>query len=191
MGPGQAIGTCLRKSFTYSGRASRSEFWWFVLAVLLIGSAVSILEMALFQPHQTATLQGSMSLPGGGSGTFQAYSGSFHGGPVSQVFWLAALIPLVAAGWRRLHDIGRPGWQVLLPAAVTFAGGAILGIVLLGGPFFAFPGLPFLGGLPAGLIMLIYWVACVGLHVALLVWLSRGSAPSSNSYGPNPLEVTP
>jgi uncharacterized membrane protein YhaH (DUF805 family) len=38
---GTAISTCLAKFVTFSGRASRSEFWWFQL-FLLIGAVVGL-----------------------------------------------------------------------------------------------------------------------------------------------------
>lgn len=43
----QAILTCLLKSGTFNGRASRSEFWWFTLFLLLLVSAFSYLSEAL------------------------------------------------------------------------------------------------------------------------------------------------
>ncbi|NSX55056.1 DUF805 domain-containing protein [Parasulfitobacter algicola] len=46
MGPRQAITTCLRKSFVFSGRASRSEFWWFATLWLL-----GILTVAWIEPE--------------------------------------------------------------------------------------------------------------------------------------------
>ena len=40
MGPAQAISTCLRKYATFSGRASRSEYWWFAPLWLLIAFVI-------------------------------------------------------------------------------------------------------------------------------------------------------
>lgn len=47
MGPVQATKTCLRKSFTYSGRASRSEFWQFAAVVLLLKLCGVVLAFTL------------------------------------------------------------------------------------------------------------------------------------------------
>ncbi|HAL37550.1 MAG TPA: DUF805 domain-containing protein, partial [Polaromonas sp.] len=41
---GQAISTCLSKYATFSGRASRPEFWWFFLFQLLVSVAASIVS---------------------------------------------------------------------------------------------------------------------------------------------------
>lgn len=76
---GQAIATCLGKYATFSGRASRPEFWWFTLFQILVGLASSMLSETAY------TLAG-----------------------------LAMVLPALAVGARRLHDIGRSGWWQLL-----------------------------------------------------------------------------
>ena len=48
MGFGRATTTCLRKHGTFSDRASRSEFWWFVAAVCLAGTIAPLLDYAIF-----------------------------------------------------------------------------------------------------------------------------------------------
>ena len=40
---GQAISTCFAKYATFSGRASRPEFWWFFLFQILVSIAASML----------------------------------------------------------------------------------------------------------------------------------------------------
>lgn len=76
---GQAISTCLSKYATFSGRASRPEFWWFSLFQLLV-----LLVAAMF------------------SDLLYGLSG------------LGLMLPALAAGARRLHDIGKSGWWQLL-----------------------------------------------------------------------------
>ena len=56
MGLADAVRVCLGKYVTFSGRASRSEFWYFVLAAILLSLAASALDMALFGETETATL---------------------------------------------------------------------------------------------------------------------------------------
>lgn len=81
-----AVSTCLSKYATFSGRATRSEFWWFYLFTVLLGWG--------------ATVVGATMVSGG----------AFLGNLISLIF----LIPTFAAGSRRLHDIGRSGWWQLL-----------------------------------------------------------------------------
>ena len=74
-----AIKSCLAQYATFSGRAVRSEFWWFFLFQIL---AVVV--------------------------------ASFLGDVISSIVSIALLLPALAVGARRLHDIGRTGWWQLL-----------------------------------------------------------------------------
>ncbi|WP_341907464.1 DUF805 domain-containing protein [Polaromonas sp. YR568] len=80
---GQAISTCLSKYAGFTGRASRSEFWWFFLFQILVSIAAAML-----------------------------------GDIVSGLVNLALLLPALAVGTRRLHDIGRSGWWQLIALTV-------------------------------------------------------------------------
>ena len=83
-----AIKTCLKdKYFNFKGRASRSEFWFFYL-FLLIGYAITI-----------STVFISIKL--------------FIG--ILSIFILAMIIPSIAVTVRRLHDINKSGLFILLP----------------------------------------------------------------------------
>lgn len=92
----------LQKYATFSGRARRSEYWYFFLMYLLIFVLLAIVD--------------------GITGSFSAKSGV---GLLSGVFALAMLLPSLAVGVRRLHDIGRSGWWLLI-AFVPLIGGIVL-----------------------------------------------------------------
>ena len=92
-----AVRTVLLKYATFSGRASRAEFWWWVLAVFLIGIVTQIIDAAIIGP-----------MLGFEDGDASA------GQPLSLLFSLAVLLPALAVAARRLHDIGRSGWWLLL-----------------------------------------------------------------------------
>ena len=82
----QAIKSCLGQYATFSGRATRSEFWWFFLFQVLVMVATSML-----------------------------------GDVINGIASLALLLPALAVGARRLHDIGRTGWwQLLLLSGIGF-----------------------------------------------------------------------
>jgi DNA-binding CsgD family transcriptional regulator len=85
----QSILVCLKKYAEFNGRASRSEFWWFTLFILLAASAMVYISEA-----------------------------------AGSIFLIATLLPLLAAGARRLHDIGKSGWWQLF--MLVPAGGIIL-----------------------------------------------------------------
>jgi uncharacterized membrane protein YhaH (DUF805 family) len=93
-----AVGTCLRKYVAFSGRARRPEFWWFFLFNVLVSVATSVLDSAMFgHTHVRA---------GVGFNSDQ--------GPIETVAALLLILPSLSAGARRLHDIGRTGWWLLI-----------------------------------------------------------------------------
>ncbi len=80
----QAVRTVLGKYFDFTGRARRSEFWFWVLATFLASIVAAIIDAVIgFQVV----------------GFFVA---------------IATIFPSLAVGARRLHDTGRSGWWQLL-----------------------------------------------------------------------------
>lgn len=75
----------------FSGRASRAQYWYFFLAVLLLNVALALLELVFSE----SVLGDLVEL-------------------LSSVFLLFVLIPSVSIGVRRLHDVNRSGWWYLL-----------------------------------------------------------------------------
>ncbi len=87
-----AVRTCLSKYVDFSGRARRSEYWYFVLFNFLVGIVANILDAVL--------------------GT--DYDGATTGGLINTLVGLALFLPGLAVAVRRLHDTGRSGWWILL-----------------------------------------------------------------------------
>lgn len=94
-----AVLSAYRKAFSLSGRAIRSEFWWFVLFYSLIGFAIGMVETQ--KALADARLTGLMPEPGRG--------------PVATGWLIFNLAPLLTLTVRRLHDCEVPGWFVLVP----------------------------------------------------------------------------
>ena len=85
VGFGEAISRGFSNYFTFSGRATRAENWWWVLFVI-IGRLV------------LWVIGGYAGLPG----------------VLDEVFSIGTLIPSLAVNARRLHDINRSAWWLLL-----------------------------------------------------------------------------
>jgi uncharacterized membrane protein YhaH (DUF805 family) len=75
----QAVQTCFRKYVEFSGRATRPEYWWFILAYVASAVLAGFIHEFLYY-----------------------------------LVVLAFLLPLLAVGARRLHDVGRSAWFLLL-----------------------------------------------------------------------------
>ena len=68
----------------FEGRATRSQYWYFVLVNVVLGWVIGFLA-------------GAMGIPG-----------------LAYIYSLALLLPGIGVGVRRLHDTGRSGWWMLL-----------------------------------------------------------------------------
>lgn len=86
-----------KKYATFKGRALRSEYWWWTLAIILIATAAQIVDIS-FLATQVHMMRG----PG-------AFSVE-HNGPLSTIVTLATIIPNLAVTVRRLHDSDMSGW---------------------------------------------------------------------------------
>ncbi len=82
----------------FMGRARRSEFWYYVLANIIISIIIGIIEKML------------------GLGTYESNQFGFQaqGGILSNIYTLAVFLPGLAVSIRRLHDTGKSGWTILL-----------------------------------------------------------------------------
>ena len=85
----------LKKYAVFSGRARRREFWMFVLINFIVAVGLSVVDMML----------GTIVL--------------------GAIYTLAVLIPSLAVGARRLHDIGKTGWWQLI-GLIPFIGIIVL-----------------------------------------------------------------
>lgn len=172
----EAAQTCLRKYATFSGRASRSEYWYFVLFLILAYIALGLLDAALFGIETVEIAPGQMR-----------YRST---GPLAGLFSLLTVVPLIAAGWRRMHDSGRSGLHLIYPALVMVGIVTFTGLVAGTGPLIAGD----LGTIVAGgysILLLIAFAVLLISPLLVLWWLTRPSQPGPNRYGPNPHEVTP
>jgi len=90
MGFKDAISSGFRNYIGFSGRAARSEYWYWVLFILLLQIVAWLIDMTLFGFNTTGV------------------------NPISSLLSLATFLPGLAVSIRRLHDIDRVGWWVLL-----------------------------------------------------------------------------
>ena len=105
----ESIQTCFRKYADFKGRASRSEYWWFTLFVLLVSIASGLLGDAV--SGGDAVCGRDLVCEGDAFSGGDAVSG---GDAASVLVDLALFLPYLAASARRLHDIGRSGWWQLV-----------------------------------------------------------------------------
>lgn len=94
MGFGEAVKSVIFKNYaTFSGRASRSEYWWFTLFNIIASIALQVLTIAL--------------------GVIDPILAGIAGLLVI-VFFLGIFVPSLAVIVRRLHDVDKSGWWYLI-----------------------------------------------------------------------------
>ena len=86
----EAVKSVLNKYATFTGRSARSEYWWWVLFTIIVSVVLGFVEFLLF-----------------GSRMGQV-------GILGAIYSLATLIPSIAVGVRRLHDLAKSGWWLLI-----------------------------------------------------------------------------
>jgi uncharacterized membrane protein YhaH (DUF805 family) len=101
MGFIDAIKSGFSKYVTFSGRAYRSEYWLWALFVAIGGIVTGILDSALF-----------------------GYSVSNGASPLNGIFDLVTFLPSLALAARRMHDMDRTAWWLLI--ALTGIGAFVL-----------------------------------------------------------------
>lgn len=97
----EAVSSVMRQYFTFSGRARRSEFWWFELFLIVTPWVITFVTSLLFGDFflvQVAEIGGEpmmLDVP-------------------NVLFGVVTLVPSFAVAVRRLHDIDRTGWWLLI-----------------------------------------------------------------------------
>lgn len=91
----------LQKYAVFSGRARRSEYWYFTLFNIIISIVLAVVDAVLGTGGQTGI------------------------GVLGGLYSLAVLIPGIAVAVRRLHDTGRSGWWLLI-AFIPLIGALVL-----------------------------------------------------------------
>lgn len=154
---GQAVSAFFANYANFRGRTRRSGYWWVVLFVVIVSIPLALADMALF----------------GGLWPQNLLDAGF--GPASAVFFLVVAIPSLSLGVRRLHDTGRAGWWILLPAAPGIAQSAL---VATGG-----------AAVMTSVLSLVLGFLTLAASIILLIFYVKDSQPGDNAYGPNPKGV--
>lgn len=152
---------CIRNYVNFKGRASRSEYWYFVLFSLIFMVVAMILDKLVF---------------GNPNSLFYA------------LFALFLFLPQLAVMVRRLHDTDRSGKIVLwyyLAAIVwivlMFVTGLSFMVAAMQGQAMGAPSGTFLALVLIGSIVFLVW------GIFFLVWFCKRGTEGENKYGPDPL----
>ena len=132
----ESIKTCLTKKYlSFSGRASRSEFWFFYLFVLIGYIICFTLIMAV----------------------------SFKLFWLMGAFMIGIILPSLGVSVRRLHDVNKSGWFLLLPVPFNIVGRLFERSI--------------------GDISLVFTIISLGISIYLLVLYCTDGNKKNNKFG--------
>lgn len=155
-----AVKVCFSKYAEFSGRARRSEFWFFYLFTTLVSFGFSVLA------------------------AFDVASGvplfTVLGGLAS----LGLILPSLSVTIRRLHDTGRSGWHFVYWYVLPWV--LFLPIVLFSAMGAAFSGDGFAAALAVMSGVGVALLLPLAGAIVMLVFLVSDSKPEENKYGPSP-----
>ncbi|WP_310476798.1 DUF805 domain-containing protein [Sandarakinorhabdus sp.] len=154
----------LKRYAQFSGRSPRAEYWWFALFSFLISLPAAILDVAL---------------------GLQLFN---------PIVSLGLLLPSIAVGVRRLHDLDRTGWWLLAPLALLVPTLAIAGMAGAGGAIAGLLGSEAGAGAGVGsaaVVVAIGGVAVLAMAVVMLAWYCTRGTQGENRFGPDPLAEAP
>ena len=97
----ESVNSGLTNYFNFNGRASRSEYWFFILFSVLGALVTLIIDIQIL-----------------------GYSIESEYTPMNSIFSLILIIPSIAVSCRRLHDVNQSGWWQLI--WLTVIGGILL-----------------------------------------------------------------
>lgn len=112
-----AVCTCLKDKYaTFAGRATRSEYWYYMLFIFLVAVVLNAIgtSLSVFFLERT-------------SGVYAMSGGTIL---INLFIALLTFIPSLAVSVRRLHDLGKSGWYVLL-GLIPYLGVLILFVIYL------------------------------------------------------------
>jgi len=146
----------LKEFSNFNGRARRKEYWMFVLFNAIIGFVISIID----------NLFGL------------SYGALDSNGIIGSVYQLFIFIPTVAVMTRRLHDVNKSGWILLIFYSTI--------IIIVGFAFFLAGNTAFGSPTSLGMPFIILLVVMIGIGIYIFVMSVIEGDKGPNKYGPDP-----
>ncbi len=179
--PITAVVQGFRQYAVFGGRATRAEFWWWVLFTFIGGIVLSVIDSII------------------------GFLGAWKHGPLETLFSLATLLPSLAVTARRLHDIGKTGWWQLGWYGIPFVAWLAAGIMFIVALVITYGATNASGGwsfddddiqwesfgevfvfLPAAITLLAALAITVAVIVWAIIWMARRGEAGENRFGPDP-----
>lgn len=118
-----AVGTGLKKYFDFRGVASRREYWFFILFIVLLTLVTGQLDQILYPELAQKATDSANALfsyleTNPSSADWALFSAALtdavNATPISNLVGFATFFPLLTVTVRRMRDAGFGGWWLLL-----------------------------------------------------------------------------
>ena len=212
----ESIKTCLiDKPFTFSGRASRSEFWWFVLFCFLIGCFIGPATNIFFPMEKkydllstfiALHLDPAINNPAININPVEKkeltnqyladwFKPKIIPFAINVTIILFLVIIVFSVTCRRLHDINKSGWWQLISAPLIILSGVLsivsyfvpLAFVLYSLYIFTVATAAAFGAAIIWGVLLIILFCCL-IPLIWLLWMTKEGTPGPNRFGEDPLQ---
>jgi len=167
---------------SYSGRASRSEYWRFTGPVLAMLACALLYDLLIIGPETYQRVTTHTDLISGQTNTDIATVTEYSPGTASLIVSLLVVVPFTLILTRRVHDIGYPSWYAWSAVFLAFFCGPILS---------GFVSLIALVSMPLALTIAVFSgvpqvILSALAFVVIVLWGTTPSEPGDNEYGPEP-----
>jgi uncharacterized membrane protein YhaH (DUF805 family) len=154
---GTAISTCFSKYAVFSGRARRSEYWFFFLFCMLVNFGTNLVQGIITAAAHVPV-------------------------PIAGIVSLGLFLPQLAVGVRRLHDVDWSGWWLGAGYLLSFVMLAVWVVDALQ-PRSDFTQL---FSSPVGVTAILLTAGAIGYGIMLFVLTVLSGTPGTNNFGPDP-----
>ena len=181
-----AVVAGFKNYFNFRGKASRSEFWYWVLFTILLSLVMGTIETVIWPaaPLDSEDIEAVLNAP------LSAPT------PLTSLANLLLFIPGLSVTARRFHDAGFSGkWLLLLLVPVAYSIFAVIGVVAISVDYFG-SGLPSVDEIPLEVVMsMIFLIAPIFalgfavfvIHVIFALKPSRSFYDGNKYVEPEPL----
>lgn len=148
----EAINKFWSGAFNFKGRSTRAEYWWAILFIFIANLILFIFDGLVVKPAIGFELLGIL-------------------------FQLFILVPSMALGFRRLHDVGMSGSLYVLNLVSSFIMGFFSGLM----PY------AYQSPIVVGLFIISIF-STLALSIVLIVFACKPSQAGTNKYGESPFD---
>lgn len=180
----------LVKYVDFQGRARRSEFWLWVLFRIILGAVSSTIVLSAMFP-----IFANMNWSSPDPQQFMApYMRIMPWINIINLINLALLLPSLAVAVRRLHDINRTGWWLIMPFVVTVVGMILFFVIIASQLFTTANGgsemtdaqsLAMVGKVFGSLAIFVF-LPILAAQIVMLVFYVTDGTPTANRFGADP-----